>query len=58
MTSINGKNICIRDWESNDFAAYKHWLNGDFKWKTTNAPYLPAKTPNEVNSEIELLKKN
>jgi len=53
----NQMNIIIRDWQEKDFKNYRYWNNGQFKWKKFNGPYYPQKTKEEIELEIETLRK-
>lgn len=38
---IEGRQICLRDWEMTDLASYQHWMTPGQRWKELDSPYYP-----------------
>ncbi|MCA9928303.1 MAG: GNAT family N-acetyltransferase [Anaerolineales bacterium] len=52
---IEGQQIILRDWISEDVESYGYWMKPDHKWHNFNGPYFPKMTEKEIPKSMAKL---
>lgn len=50
---LPGSRVHLRDWRTDDLAAYEYWLQPGHEWKKYDAPYYPGPELEEIPEYIE-----
>jgi RimJ/RimL family protein N-acetyltransferase len=56
MLPISTQRISLRDWQLDDLAMYRTWMQPGQRWQEFDGPYYPPPSPTHIDERIERLR--